>query len=270
MYELPELEVIKAIMAEKYAGATITKVICNTKAITGKKAKLCEELQGATIWFVERRAGHLVLHLDTGKRLLIYFDHDSTFYGGEAGERLKSGSALVLELGDRYMAFGKLPEQAVQLLTVREVEELLRGCAPDPLDKRFTQSYLLGQLGKKRSSLKTFLLDATVVSGIGAVYSDEILYAANLHPARKANSLSAEEGEQLYEAIRNILKAAISDGGIRIQPLYAQDSLTGSYSDQLAVYGREGDYALDTTEPVELITVAKQKCYICPTRQQLS
>lgn len=39
MYELPELEVIKAIMAEKYAGATITKVICNTKAITGKKSE---------------------------------------------------------------------------------------------------------------------------------------------------------------------------------------------------------------------------------------
>lgn len=270
MYELPELEIIKAIIAEKYAGAAITKVICNTKTIIGKKTKLCEELQGATIWFVERRAGHLVLHLDTGKRLVIYLDHPSTFYGGEAGEALPPGREFVLQLGERYMSFSKLPEQAVQLITVREVEDLLRACAPDPLDKRFTEAYWKSQLYKKRSSLKTFLLDASVISGIGAVYSDEILYAAQLHPARKANSLTEQEASTLYETIRRIMKAAIADGGMRVQPLYAQDSLTGGYADQLAVYGREGEFALDMNDPVELITVAKQKCYICPARQQLS
>jgi len=270
MYELPELEVIKALIAEKYAGAIITKIICNTKTITGKKTKMCEELQGATIWFVERRAGHLVLHLDSGKRLVIYLAHSSTFYGGEAGEALPSSRDFVVQFGDRYMAFGKLPEQAIQLITVREVEELLKACALDPLDKRFTLDYLWGQLQKKRSSLKTFLLDASVMSGIGAVYSDEILFAAKLHPARKANSLNKDEAAQFYEAIRETLKAAIADGGMRIQPLYAHDSLTGSYSDKLAVFGRDGQNALDSNDPVELISVAKQKCYVCPTQQTLS
>jgi len=267
MYELPELEVIRAIIAEKYTGVAITKIQCGTKVIIGKKSPFCEQLFNATIWFVERRAGHLVLHLDTGRRLMIYLNDSSGFYGGEPGEKIKANSDFVLHFGERYMAFSKLDDNAIQLTTVREVEEQLKHCAPDPLDRRFNETYFHDQLSKKRSSLKTFLLDASVVSGIGSVYSDEILYAARLHPARKANSLNEQEAADLYAAIRDIMKTAIADGGVRTGPLFAQDSLTGSYAERLAVYGRDGKLALDTEEPVELIVVAKQKCYICPTRQ---
>jgi len=267
MYELPELEVMRALIAEKYAGAAITKIQCNTKIIVGKKSAFCEQLQNATIWFVERRAGHLVLHLDTGKRLMIYLSDQSVFYGGEAGEKVQGTPDFVLHFGERYMSFSKLEDNAVQVITVREVEEQLKPCAMDPLDKRFTLAYLQKQLSKKRCSLKTCLLDASVLSGIGPVYSDEILYAARLHPARKVNSLNEQEVAALYEATLSILKAAIADGGIRRSPLFAQDSLTGSYEEQLAVYGRDGELALDTEDPVELIVVAKQKCYICPARQ---
>jgi len=268
MYELPELEVIRAIIAEKYTGVAITKIQCGAKVITGKKSPFCEQLINTTIWFVERRAGHLVLHLDTGKRLMIYLSDQSSFYGGEAGEKAKGSPDLVLYFGERFMSFSKLEEQAVQLTTVREVEDQLKVCAPDPLDRRFTEVYFREQLSKKRSSLKTFLLDASVVTGIGPVYSDEILYAARLHPARKVNSLNEQEATNLYETIRNMMRSAIADGGVRTEPLYAQDTLTGSYAERLAVYGRDGKFVLDTeNEQVELIVVAKQKCYISPLKQ---
>ncbi|URN93937.1 MAG: endonuclease VIII [Candidatus Pristimantibacillus lignocellulolyticus] len=268
MYELPELDVIRAVLAEKYAGAPITKIVVNSKALVGKKTKLSDALVHATIWFVERRAGHLILHLDTGKRLMIYLHESSRFYGGEAGEPLKSGAHLVLYFNNRYVAFYELADEAIQLLTVREVDDQLKICGPDPLDKRFTLSALQLVLGKKRNYLKTLLLDATLMTGIGAIYSDEILFEARLKPNRKANTLTAVEGEALFTAMQTVLKNAIADGGSKEQALFAQDSFTGSYNDKLKVFQREGEPCTVCSEPIQQLVVAKQKSYVCPHCQQ--
>lgn len=268
MYELPELDVIRATLAEKYAGAPITKIVVNNKVLVGKKTKLVDALVQATIWFVERRAGHLILHLDTGKRLMVYLQEGSRFYGGESGEALKSGAHLVLYFNNRYVAFYELADEAIQLLTVREVDDQLKIFGPDPLDKRFTLSALQLVLGKKRNYLKTLLLDTTLITGIGSIYSDEILFEARLKPNRKAYTLTLDEGEALYNAMQTIMKNAIADGGSKAQALFALDSFTGSYIDKLQVHQREGEPCLVCAEPIQHIVVAKQKSYICPHCQQ--
>lgn len=268
MYELPELEVIRAVLAEKYAGSQITKISVNNKALIGKKTKLTEALLQATLWFVERRAGHLILHLDTGKRLMIFLQQTSRFYGGDEHEDLKSGAQLVLHFGTRYAAFYDLAEEAIQLITVREVDDQLKVCGPDPFDKRFTLKALQQVLSKKRNYLKTLLLDASIMTGIGPIYSDEILYHAGLHPTRKANSLTEKESEALYHAMQSVLKNAIADGGSKQQALYANDSFTGSFADKLQVFEREGELCAKCSEPIQQIVVAKQKCYICSHCQQ--
>lgn len=268
MYELPELEVIRAVIAEKYTGTPITKVNLNNKVIVGKKARFVEALEGATIWFVERRAGHLIFHLDSGKRLLLYVQQQTNFYGGEPNESLKLGAHLVLYFGNRYAAFYELAEEALQILTVREVDDLLKVCGPDPLEKRFSLPALQLVLSKKRSYLKTLLLDATIISGIGPIYSDEILYHAKISPSRKANTLTEEEGKRLYDAMLSVLKNAIADGGSRQQPLFAQDTFTGSYAEKLAVYNQEGKLCEQCNEPIVCTAVAKQKSYHCPNCQK--
>ena len=267
MYELPELEMARAVLTEKYAGIKIAKVTVNSKVVLGKKSKMIEELMLATIWFVERRAGHLIFHLDSGKRLMILFDQQSTIYAGEIQEPLTDKGDLVLTFVNRYVVFYGLAEHSVQLLTVREVDQQLNIYAPDPLDKRFTIHYWKGTIAKKRCSLKSLLLDTKVVSGLGPMYSDEILFEAKMHPARKVYTLSEEEQEKLYQAMISVLKNAISDGGSMKKPLFSNDILTGSYKDKLNVFEREGDNCNSCGHTITQIAVAKQKCYICDSCQ---
>lgn len=268
MYELPELEIIRAVIAEKYAGAAITQVKADKKAISSSLAAFKEQLVHHTIWFVERRTSHLIFHLDSGLRLVIYMPNEAAFYGGNKTEEKEPASDFIIYFGERFAAFSGLEVKSVRLLTIRQIEDELREFGPDPLDKRFTKSYLFSYIAKKRSSLKTLLLDPQFVTGIGPIYSDEILYAARLLPSRKANALTEQETNDLYEAMRSVMKEAVADGGALQQPLFAQDSFTGSYADKLMVYQKQGEACANCGHNISMQTVAKQKCNVCEHCQQ--
>lgn len=268
MYELPELEIIRAAIAEKYAGAVITKIKIAKKTTTSQVSAMTKQLVQHTIWFAERRTSHLIFHLDSGLRLVIDMQKEAAFYGGNITEEQEPSSQFTIYFGDRFASFAGLEENSVRLLTIREVEDELREFGPDPLDKRFTKPYIFSYIAKKRSSLKTLLLDPHFVTGIGQIYADEILYAARLLPNRKANALTEDETIALYEAMGTTLKEAIADGGALQQPLFSQDSFTGSYADKLKVYDKDGEACVRCDNIIQIQTVAKTKCYICEHCQQ--
>lgn len=267
MYELPEIEMVRANITERFTGIPIQKIYVNAKSVLGKRIKFLDEITHATVWFVERRSAHLILHLDNGKRILIEIGKDTKFYGDEAFKANKDEADLILYFENKTCAFYNLDEEALQLLTVREVDQQLKIIAPDAFDKNFTQAYFVEAISKKRSSIKNALIDGKIVTGINAIYSDEILFECKLHPSTKANTLSREEVGRLFDAILFVLKEATTDGGSLKEPMSNHDVFSGSYADKLNVYNRAGENCTVCETPIEQIVLAKQKCYICPQCQ---
>jgi len=267
MYELPEIEMVRANLTERFSGIPIQKVYINAKVLLGKRIKFLEELTHATIWFVERRSGHLILHLDNGKRVLIEFGKETRFYGDENFKLDKATADLVLYFQNKCCVFYNLEEHDVQLLTVREVDQQLNIVAPDAFDKAFSKQYFTESLAKKRSTLKNALMDGKLLSAVGSIYSDEILFESKLHPSRKAHTLTEDEMNTLYDAIGFVLKEASIDGGSIDSPMSSQDMFSGSYLPKHNVYNREGEVCSKCNSIIEQIIVAKQKCYICPQCQ---
>ena len=76
----------------------------------------------------------------------------------------------------------------------------------EPFSSDFTVEYLIAHLGKRKKTVKECLLDQSVIAGIGNIYSDEILFAAAIYPARPANSLKPIEWERLTAAIPDVYK----------------------------------------------------------------
>src|SRR5690606_16400684 len=118
-------------------------------------------------------------------------------------------------------------------------------------------------LSKKRSTLKNLLVEGKLVSGVGPIYSDEILFASQLHPSRKANTLLEEEANRLYDTIVQLQKEATIDGGSIDIPMHSQDVFSGSYIQKHNVYNREQENCMSCKTDIEHVVVAKQKCYIC-------
>lgn len=268
MQELPELDIYRAMLAERYAGAQITAMTIHQSSITmNDQEQLIKDVIGKTIWFVERRAQHLVFHLDNGKRLLIYVSNGSYVYCDSSEETEIRSVSCTLHLGDRRLLFIGLRDGDLSLMTVKELESFMKHYGPDPLDKRLTLTRFVERFTKKRSALKTALMDERIISGIGNVYSDEIAFAARLRPEAKVSSFHSEEWERLYTAMGSVLREAISFGGSGVQPLFDGDCFTGGYAERLQAYNREGEACPRCGGTIRRLAIGNRKAFACSSCQ---
>lgn len=271
MQELPELDIYRAMIAERFAGAQITGMSIHSDQLLQDGQMSEQDIVGQTIWFVERRAQHLIFHLDNGKRLLLHLSDGANVYSSsvstEETEDLAQAS-IVFRFGERQLAFYGLRAGDAALMSVKSLEAYMKEFGPDPLDKRLTLTRFIERFAKKRSALKTALMDDRIISGIGAVYSDEIAFEARLRPEVKVSSLNQEEWERLYAAVGTVLRDSITHGGAGSKPLFEGDILTGGYAERLRVYNRDGGACERCGGTVRKLTVGGRKAYACDKCQE--
>jgi formamidopyrimidine-DNA glycosylase len=111
-------------------------------------------------------------------------------------------------------------------------------------------------------------MDQNVISGIGTIYADEICYAAKLRPDAKIPVFERETWERLYEAMHNVLKEAITNGGAGEQPFAEGDVLTGGQRDHFQVYDQEGKACPRCGGLIERIDVSNRKAFVCSDCQK--
>ena len=177
---------------------------------------------------------------------------------------------LVLDLdGDRRLFLrDETGFTRARLLDSDELEERLASLGPEPLEEEFDTGYLQRTVGSRRAQIKPLLLDQKVVSGIGNIYVDEILYDARLHPRRKANTLSADEWEALYTAIRSNLAAGIEHRGTTVRLYKDVLDRPGEHQNYLRVFEKHGQPCPGCEGEVVREKVSGRPSHFCPACQQ--
>ncbi|VEU70814.1 bifunctional DNA-formamidopyrimidine glycosylase/DNA-(apurinic or apyrimidinic site) lyase [Mycoplasmopsis glycophila] len=97
---------------------------------------------------------------------------------------------------------------------------------------------LYQKLQKKRISIKSVLLDQNLILGIGNIYADEALFAANVYPMRKCNEVTKDELKTILENAQKIMDESIKHGGSSVHTYQSVNSKQGTYQDKLKVYGK--------------------------------
>ncbi|MDI9355276.1 MAG: bifunctional DNA-formamidopyrimidine glycosylase/DNA-(apurinic or apyrimidinic site) lyase [Cyanobium sp. MAG06] len=108
----------------------------------------------------------------------------------------------------------------------------------EPFDKDFTLEYFIENIQKKNKSIKSILLEQSVVVGCGNIYSDEVCFASNVLPNKNCKKLNKEEMKRLYNNIKKILQKAIDNGGSSVSDYLLADGSRGNYAKYHKVYGR--------------------------------
>src|SRR5919107_1416284 len=132
----------------------------------------------------------------------------------------------------------------------------------------FDAGYLQRVIGSRRAQIKPLLLDQKVVSGIGNIYADEILYDARLHPRRKANTLSEDEWEALHAAIRSNLAAGVEHRGTKVRLYKDVLDRPGEYQNYLRVFEKHGQPCPGCEGEVVREKVSGRPSHFCPACQQ--
>ncbi|MDY5138747.1 bifunctional DNA-formamidopyrimidine glycosylase/DNA-(apurinic or apyrimidinic site) lyase, partial [Actinotignum timonense] len=138
--------------------------------------------------------------------------------------------------------------------------------ARDLLDPYLDETALRGVLRTTRRALKRVLLDQEIVSGIGNIYADEMLYRARIHP--EATALPAAAAQALLDAGREVLEAALAAGGTSFDRLYVHvNGESGYFERSLQAYGRAGQPCARCGTPLQKITLGGRSTTLCPVCQ---
>lgn len=271
MPELPEVETVRR-------GLQLTILNCRINSVTVRNAnlrypvpekRLRTKARGAAFSAIDRRAKYLLLHLSNGTTILAHLGMSGSLLVTSAADKPDKHDHIIFSLNSHEQLRYRDPRRfgMIDLLATKEVHNHPRiirlGVEPD--SEQFNVAYAIARVGKSRRAIKSVLLDSTFVGGLGNIYVNESLFAAKIHPAREACSLTNPEWEKLIESVREVLRAAIELGGTTLQDESFRDVLGsgGRFQIRLQVYGREGEKCLRCGAGIERITQQGRSSYVC-------
>ena len=278
--ELPEVEVVRRDLERDVVGRRIAAVevrrMKNTKRVIRRHTtpkEFRDRLVGHKVTRAERKGKYVLLHLDDGNVLVVHFGMSGRFLRGNKRLALDNHSHVIVTFqtgGDlRFVdprTFGEMFVTAADDLgKVKELAHL----AIDPLESMFTWQQFSGALANRASKLKPLLMDQQFVSGLGNIYSDEVLFAAGLRHDRASDELSAQEVRRLYRAIQETVQEAIRSRGTTLGDEAYVDLFgkPGEYQSELKVYGRRGEPCRRCRTPIEVVKYSGRNSYYCPQCQ---
>ncbi|MCW8918160.1 MAG: bifunctional DNA-formamidopyrimidine glycosylase/DNA-(apurinic or apyrimidinic site) lyase [Gammaproteobacteria bacterium] len=270
MPELPEVETTRRGISPHVKGQTVRDVIVRHQQLRWPVPRgLKKTLQGQRINSVSRRAKYLLLGFDHGT-LILHLGMSGSLRiieeGLVAGKHdhldilLESGKALRLTDPRRFGAV---------LWTQDDPNEhaLLAHLGPEPLSDAFTHDTLFPRSRGRKGPIKPFIMEGRVVVGVGNIYASEALFLAGINPKTVAGKVSRARYDKLAAAIKQVLAAAIAQGGTTLRDFVGGDGKPGYFAQQLNVYGREGEACHTCGTPIKQITQGQRSSYYCPRCQ---
>ncbi|MFV0491826.1 MAG: bifunctional DNA-formamidopyrimidine glycosylase/DNA-(apurinic or apyrimidinic site) lyase [Pseudorhodobacter sp.] len=283
MPELPEVETVRRGLLPVMEGKKIVRAAVNRPDLRWPfPPRMAERLTNARVIALRRRSKYILADLSTAETLLIHL--------GMSGRMLISGTQLgqfhhqhpapakhdhvVLDIEDgARVTFNDTRRfGAMDLITSGEIEAhpLLASLGPEPLGNSFDAPYLAAQLAKRKTPIKSALLDQHIVAGLGNIYVCEVLFRAGIHPARKADRIAKARAEGLVPIIRDVLTEAIDAGGSSLRDYRQTDGELGYFQHSFRVYGREGEACITPgcKGRITRIVQSGRSSFFCPRCQR--
>jgi formamidopyrimidine-DNA glycosylase len=237
--ELPDLEIIREVLDRRIVDVPLVSAQVLRPLVVRNllRGDLDEHLAGRRFAQVTRRGKFLLLGLDSGSHLVIHPMLAGRLRYGPPLARPRARDALVIHLADgqelryhdaRDMGKVYLTGDPQQVPTFAEL-------GPEAIDPALTLEAFRQRIQPRRGEVKGVLVNQAFVAGIGNAYADEILWQARIYPFRRRPSLSDDEIQALYEAMRTVLPEAIAILRERVG-----EEIDREIRDFLAVHGKAG------------------------------
>ena len=275
MPELPEVEHVVRALRRAVPGRTIVASDINLSKLVAPTfpAIFKRKLKGSRIDNISRRGKYILFELNTNRVLAVHLRMTGKFRVLSPDDSLPRHAHAVFYLDDeRRLVFQDQRQFGVMKLVSRRELSTTKGIvelAPEPFSDEFSVEYLKEVLGRSKRTLKTLLLDQTKVLGLGNIYAAEALYRAGINPFTLANELSARRVPRLHQAIRDVLRAAISGNSSRRLNLENPNGF--SYGEAFGkvwqVYEREGELCFKCGTPIRRLNHGGRSTYWCPRCQ---
>ncbi|MDR3765196.1 MAG: bifunctional DNA-formamidopyrimidine glycosylase/DNA-(apurinic or apyrimidinic site) lyase [Acidobacteriota bacterium] len=269
MPELPEVETVARGLHKRLAGDRIREVwIGPHKKLLQSPARQMERvLNGALIVAFRRVGKHIVGQLETAEgpaQWVIHLGMTGRCLVYDAAAEMEKHTHLVATMESgcemRYVdprRFGKL-----KVLTRGE----FHAAGAEPLGADREKFY--ERFHRRKTPIKSALLNQTLLTGIGNIYADESLFRAGIRPRRRADRVTRAEYERLYDGIQQVLTEAIAAGGSSVSDYVGAEGERGFFQLQHRVYQRTGEPCLVCGAEIQRVVLGGRSSHYCPHCQR--
>lgn len=273
MPELPEVEVTRRGVAPHLEGQIITGVALRHTGLRWPfPAGLAQILVGHTVRSTGRRGKYLLINFDHGT-LIIHLGMSGHLRILPSDVPPKKHDHFDLETGGQLLRlsdprrFGAVLWHAAEEGSI-ENHLLLRTLGVEPLEAGFSAQWLYQQTRKRSSAIKQVLLAGDIVVGVGNIYASESLFQAGINPKTPAHRIGLARYERLAEAIRQILAAAIEQGGSTLKDFIGVNGQSGYFQQNYFTYARAGEPCRICKTPIRQIVQGQRSTFYCPNCQK--
>lgn len=265
MPELPEVEVCRLGISPHVLNQIVNQVVVRQKQLRWPIPDEVQCLVNQKVVSVERRSKYLMLIFVSGT-LLIHLGMSGTIRVIDKNVAVAKhdhfdlvfGNNKVLRLNDprRFGAVLWLPEH-------QDEQGILAKLGPEPLSDDFVHGYLYEKSRKRKTPIKTFLMNNQIVVGVGNIYANEALFQAGILPTALAGAISKKRLDNLTDIIKSVLSSAIEQGGTTLKDFTQADGRPGYFAQKLHVYGRAGEECHQCGELLQEIRQSNRSSVFC-------
>lgn len=270
MPELPEVETTRRGLLPLETQLVTSVVVRNSALRWPVTPNLSAILSGQHFLQIARCAkyllvrceqGTLLIHLGMSGRLCLLPDNQPAEKHDHVDVLFASGQVLRLRDPRRFGAVLWISGDPLQ-------HPLLASLGLEPLESQFDGTYLYRETRSRSAAIKTVIMDAHLVVGVGNIYASESLFRAGINPKTPANRIGVARYQRLAEEIKTTLAAAIEAGGSSLRDFFGADGNPGYFQQEYFVYGRTGQLCKVCGAVISTIRQGQRSTFYCPQCQK--
>lgn len=269
MPELPEVEVTRLGIASELPGRTVTAVVVREPRLRWPVSAEVSALPGKAVRSVSRRGKYLLVDCGDG-HLIVHLGMSGSLRMVDAGVPSGPHDRVDIVFGERILRLRDPRRFGAVLWSNGDPmhHPLLARLGIEPLSAAFDGARLHAITRAHRSAIKTVIMDAGGVVGVGNIYASESLFRARIHPTTAARRLSPARCERLAGEIKATLGDAIRAGGSSLRDFVGSSGEPGYFQQNYGVYGRAGQPCRNCSAPIRRIVQAQRSTFYCPRCQR--
>ncbi len=255
MPELPEVETVKRVLLPIVKDRTIKEIeVLRKSIVNNKEEEFISYYTNERFLDISRIGKFLIFHLSNDKVLISHLRMEGKYIELFEEDNNTKYARVVFHLDNNHKlcyddsrSFGRM---LINDESHYKEEKELAKLGPEPFDVSDV-SFLINKTKRMNLPIKTALLTQELITGLGNIYVDEVLFASKIHPLTPAKLIKKDEWEKIIKESKRILNAAIQAGGSTIKSYHPGKDIDGNFQTSLLAYGRNG-----------------QKCVVCHTNMR--
>ncbi len=264
MPELPEVETVRRVLKKDLIGQRIIDIESNyTKMILEPFEQFKSNLLGAKFKDILRKGKFLIFKLDNGYNLIAHMRMEGKFFLEEKGSMNNKHIHVIIHLTDYDLYYQDTRKFGI--MVTKSDDDLFKtspliNVANDPIEG-IDKTVLYNNLLKRKKTIKEALLDQSIISGLGNIYVDEVLYMSHILPTRQASKVTLDEVNDIINHSKEIFLKSIEHGGTTIKSFTSSKNHAGSFQDFLLVHTK--DVCPNCNNKLTIIKIGGRSSYFC-------